>query len=1047
MNQLKSRKGILYSALIFISALIIVSIFYFSTLLVGATDTTEMTNVVIFVKMAGDSNDTFNNLYYDAQTNKTIAENWQKIKKMYNGGTASNGYDNSFSAYIYAVSEGRYSVNNYFPQVYTDADGVERINTYILSQSSYSTDSEIVTEVISAINSNVINISSLSGAKLDNANSNILDNLTILVQGDNINGVDRSFHAEYGGSECINGMNVRDYIMIPSKALVGTDSNAVVTGQQAVIAHEFLHTLGLQDLYYESGSGSPVGTWDIMGSAYVIPSYPLEYVRRQAGWIGDGDCQIINASSNDSGDYTITAPTIAGGTKLIMIKTPLGESSSETICLEYRYKKSYTGQFDTYIPSTGLIMYRVNDAVEYQTNVAGQNYIYIYRPGETSLSGASADTYSAGLNPENQRTEYGSTSLDDSYTSNTLFYSDGKNSGIKISNVSISADYSSVSFHIEYADYSQAVLSEDIGGSVANNVWGDPSFTIDQTTGDKYVAYTYQDGSNIKLCAKKYNASTNGWDQVGSSINIGSTCSSFPSILAKNGNIYLAYANGGLGNPVVVQYSNGDWSSIYTPAGNYVNSIKLFSEGDNIYLGYTKSTDSNINLVICNVNSQSIITDNLATNASFCNPDYICWKGKFYVACAEFSSGNSKLLEYTPGQATNGGSWSTIHSIDGLICGNTYSMVVEGNILYIYSGLPGGSAVLTKYDGSSISDSVISDCQNAMSASLTSANGLIYIAYTNSGDSKLQCISWDGSSFAVVDNNITYSPGYVEASVYGDTLFISSMSVGSKNINLKGLHISSSSPLPANTIMLNIPDSTYSDASIWVDGVQCVGTVDGNKISTTVASAGAKTAVMYSYNANNIPVGMTVWKLTWSDTGVCTAMELAGLKDLLSYHGFSIRVQGVSGLRFKSGINETVKSNLINSSVDGYHLVEYGTLVMNDANRTSYPFVLGGMKVSSGQAYWSENGVINDRVFETVSGRIRFTSVFTNVPSDYYDVSFAFRAYIILEDSSGNRITIYGPPVAKSIYTIAKQIIARNDFPVGSAGYNYITAIIEVVEN
>lgn len=60
--------------------------------------------------------------------------------------------------------------------------------------------------------------------------------------------------------------------------------------------------------------------------------------------------------------------------------------------------------------------------------------------------------------------------------------------------------------------------------------------------------------------------------------------------------------------------------------------------------------------------------------------------------------------------------------------------------------------------------------------------------------------------------------------------------------------------------------------------------------------------------------------------------------------------------------------------MNGYHLKEYGTLVMNNANRTSYPMIKGGEKVISGLAYGTNaNGTYQDSIYETVSGRYRFT--------------------------------------------------------------------------
>ena len=144
-------------------------------------------------------------------------------------------------------------------------------------------------------------------------------------------------------------------------------------------------------------------------------------------------------------------------------------------------------------------------------------------------------------------------------------------------------------------------------------------------------------------------------------------------------------------------------------------------------------------------------------------------------------------------------------------------------------------------------------------------------------------------------------------------------------------------------------------------------------------------------------------------------------------------------------MDKTLRSQLLSNGVDGYKLIEYGTLTMTNANRSIYPFVKLGRKTAGGRSYWKENGVVNDKIFETVSGRIRFASVLTGLPASQYNTDFAFRGYILLE-KGGDRILIYGPPVCRSVYTVAKQIDARGEFTPGSNGYNYIKGIISSVE-
>ena len=170
------------------------------------------------------------------------------------------------------------------------------------------------------------------------------------------------------------------------------------------------------------------------------------------------------------------------------------------------------------------------------------------------------------------------------------------------------------------------------------------------------------------------------------------------------------------------------------------------------------------------------------------------------------------------------------------------------------------------------------------------------------------------------------------------------------------------------------------------------------------------------------------------------------LADLLTYHGFSIRVTGKSGIRFKTGISTDLRSRLAAGSVNGYCLREYGTLVMNNANREQYPMVKGGTKVQSGMSYGADgNGGFTDLVYETMDGRYRYTSVLVGMPASQYKQEFAFRGYIILE-KNGRTVTLYGPPVAKSIYSLAEQLLERGSYEQGSATYEFLVKLINDAE-
>ncbi|TCL56624.1 beta-N-acetylglucosaminidase [Kineothrix alysoides] len=238
------------------------------------------------------------------------------------------------------------------------------------------------------------------------------------------------------------------------------------------------------------------------------------------------------------------------------------------------------------------------------------------------------------------------------------------------------------------------------------------------------------------------------------------------------------------------------------------------------------------------------------------------------------------------------------------------------------------------------------------------------------------------------------------------------------------------------------PPAGYSDANIYLDGIGYAATVRDGKYVVTAAGGNVKTAVMYKYNGANVPIGMYVWTLKHNGT-VYEATAVPELEDILSYHGFSIRITGKSGIRFKTGISSSLRSQLVSGGTAGYVLKEYGTLVMNNSNRAQYPLVKGGEKVLSGMSYGKNaDGILEDKIYETVSGRHRFTSVLVGLPANQYKVEYAFRGYIILTKDNAE-VILYGPTVWKSIYLLANQVLSGGQYEKNSSADLFLRKLIE----
>lgn len=247
-------------------------------------------------------------------------------------------------------------------------------------------------------------------------------------------------------------------------------------------------------------------------------------------------------------------------------------------------------------------------------------------------------------------------------------------------------------------------------------------------------------------------------------------------------------------------------------------------------------------------------------------------------------------------------------------------------------------------------------------------------------------------------------------------------------------------PTESLSIALQVP-AGYAEPVIYLDGVAYAAEIRNGYYVLEAPDKNVKTATAYRYNASGVPDGMFVWSLTYN-SGAYTAAEETGLTDLLTAHGFSIRITGKSGIRFKTGISTDLRAALTTTGVNGYILKEYGTLIMNNSNVGVYPMIKGGEKISAGVAYGVDaDGVMQDVVYETVDGRYRYTSVLVGLPVSRYKTEYAFRGYATLE-KNGEQITLYGPIRARSIYALAQQHLDLNTYAPGTDAYNFLQQLV-----
>lgn len=250
------------------------------------------------------------------------------------------------------------------------------------------------------------------------------------------------------------------------------------------------------------------------------------------------------------------------------------------------------------------------------------------------------------------------------------------------------------------------------------------------------------------------------------------------------------------------------------------------------------------------------------------------------------------------------------------------------------------------------------------------------------------------------------------------------------------------SPLPRDRIPV--------DAQIWPEGTALE--VDGKARIVQTDETGTayiplpeekgRVVTRYAYGENAdgqaYPAHMQVWLLEQQVEGyVLQPMEQ--LADILVYRGASIRIRGNKGIRLITGVPEDKKETLIQSGIDGWKLLEYGTLVAWDTEHPAGELLLDKKYSHSAVAYRRGKA---DPIFRSKDGLCEYTNVLVNLTDEKCVPQLAMRPYMKLE-REGETLVLYGGTVTRSIGYIASQ--NRNAFAPGTAAYAYLCHIIHYV--
>lgn len=995
---------------------------------VQAEAATQVDNLVLMVNFSDDGDNTF-------QTN------FSRYQEMYTGPASEP--NRSVSRYISTISDGQVTVNTYFPQVVNNVFQPITIQGSASAYPDVAHGEQFVQQVITAAQ----NTSGLYfPPKLDSMHGgDYIDNLTIIVQVDenNTSGAFGSRKADWGNNQTLlYGWHVGAYNVLPTSMLrLGT---AYDQGY-ALASHEFLHTLGAPDLYRTAGeTGDPVGRWwDLMAGPNFTASYPLAYTRRELGWM---EIETLK----DSGTYTLWPAERTSGTRAYILKT--SRSDSEFFVVEYRKKpeKENRQDYDYYIPESGLIVYRVNNAVDYHTNKEGNNYIYVFRKDTTDPAKAQEDAYKATVGGQ-YRGSLGSSDLNAPYTADTIFYSDGSNSGIVINNV-VTKEDGSVSFDVEFP-----VLSADSywlpkGESI--NGLSSPAITGDTTGNSLYLAGVVNENGKNQLKIYSLEASDSSWKVMQAAADVGR--GSQVDILSAAGKIYVAYTDAS-GYLCVLQVSAKNVQQIYrSQTAIHPLRMELLYEQDSLWISYAAGNT----LELINVRQpDSSLPPLTVSGFSISGTKHFFYDNKWYAVYCDY---------FAQGTAGNGciavlqdGYWQKLYTMDQLGKASYVDACVAGGKLYLaaVNNSNATTAMLT-YDGQQWDENILTDIQSRDVVRLVVKDRIPYVFWTSGNEKILQAAYLKDDSWQKLASTIGTDIDGFDIFCGDNTLY----AVGATTngiASVKTMKTVEGIPDPPVTepevgngnVVLALPAGYDSSAKIYIDGVEASSTAWQNDEArrlvaiSSIAQLGttAKTAAAYQYNASGIPTGMYVWRLSYNGS-YYTATAVPEFENLFSYHGFSVRYTGNTGLRCTFGIDTAKKSQLISGSgLAGYRITEMGTLIMRPDLHAQYPMVYGSNKLGGGKTYGVINGKFSDKVIRRVNGRDQFANVLTKLPPERYNTSYIFRAYAVME-KDGSSVVIYGPEMSRSMYTVCKQILNRGDFKPGTSGYKFLKNIVDSVE-
>lgn len=309
---------------------------------------------------------------------------------------------------------------------------------------SVNRETELIDNAIAAVSAN-IEASGIKDNEIDTDNDGFVDAISFFIEGQGVLESQIKWgdllwsHKldNYALNSTILGKKVVPYNLIYTydyRETAGIFS--LNRGTYGTIMHEFGHTLGLVDLYrFDHSDSLPVGFYDLMGkSSGSNPANFLAYFTSEYSDILAWHTPLPVVSKSTE-NITLYKPKFEQDDEKRAIKIQLDSSSKEYFIVEYHSKQNTYTSYSA--DQSGIIVYRVNDNNKYSGDKEGGDHgeldhIFIFRPEEPALGAGRGKLSQATLNTKRPTLGKETATTDANFDNETIYYSNGTNSGIQI---------------------------------------------------------------------------------------------------------------------------------------------------------------------------------------------------------------------------------------------------------------------------------------------------------------------------------------------------------------------------------------------------------------------------------------------------------------------------------------------------------------------------------------------------------------------------------------------------------------------------------------